>query len=127
VSDKKASEVQHLIQYAFAQGCTVSIYDGMEWSVKKSKDLSECMAVLNDLDEARIRIRKGDEIVAWAYFVAGNDPDEEVADHGDNAWMAVWSNAYRESIGEEPWSTAEDIAALEVADAERKARQEAAR
>lgn len=80
-----------LIDYALAAGATISVWDGEEWGVKRSRDRDEVLELVNDLDEARLRFRNAaGEKIGWAFIVNGNEPDELVADYGITPFMEAW-------------------------------------
>lgn len=88
------NSIIHLIRYAKAQGCVISVNDGGAWAVKKSTNEKEILEAVNSVDEATLLIRKGDHVCGRADIVNGLDNDELVADHTDNAWFQAWSEAY---------------------------------
>jgi hypothetical protein len=83
-----------LVRYALANDCTLSVWDGEEWSTKKSKDYQAIIQDIEGVDEAQIRIRDHDGgAVAWALIIPGLDPDETIADYSVNEWMQAWEMA----------------------------------
>lgn len=90
----RASE--HLVKYALAKGCSVTVDDGGdELALRRSKDAKEIMEAIDAVDESELFIHGPDgKRIAWVLIVLGNDPDEEVADCSDNAFMTAWWEAY---------------------------------
>lgn len=67
----------------------ISVNDGEDWPVKRSRDLDEIMADIGQCDEESIRIRKvdspsGSVSSGNVYFVYGNDGWDVIADHTDS-------------------------------------------
>ena len=84
-----------LVKYALAEDCTVSVWDGEEWQVKKSTKYTDIINAIESVDEAQLRIRNTDnDIVAWAWIIHDTGDDENVADFSDNDFMNDWFNAY---------------------------------
>ena len=83
-----------LVRYALANDCTLSVWDGEEWSTEKSKDYQAIIQDIEGVEEAQIRIRNQDGyVVAWALIIPGLDPDETIADCSVNEWMQSWEMA----------------------------------
>jgi hypothetical protein len=89
----------HLIKYALGQGYTVSVWDGEEWQVKRSKDRDTIIDAVKSVEEAQLRIRDQDgNIVGWALVSAYDlQPEETVMDYGVNEWMESWYKGYCET------------------------------
>lgn len=86
MSPDEAKIIRPIVQRGLDDGCTVSVFDGEEWTVKKSTDRDRIMAALGTTDEDTIRFRDaGGDIVGSVYLVYGNAPDEVVSDCTDNA------------------------------------------
>ncbi len=76
------TEARAIIQRAIAAGYTVSVNDGEEYVIKRSRDCEAIMATLfsTDSDWLLIRNAAGEKIgVIW--FVYGNGPGELAADY----------------------------------------------
>lgn len=86
----------NLVKYALAQGCTLSVWDGEEWQVKRSTGYKAVVEAIESVEEAQLRIRNADGAVIAAALIIpfGLEPDETVADYSDNAWMAAWEAQY---------------------------------
>jgi hypothetical protein len=82
----------NLIKYALRNDCTVSVWDGEEWQVKRSTSLRAIVDAVKSVDEASLRIRDASGAVVAAALVAayGLAPDETVIDHSANEWMDAW-------------------------------------
>jgi hypothetical protein len=94
---------KNLVDYALAQGLVVSVYDGEEWQLKKSKDAKAICEAIESVDEASIIIRDADPFItaytARAYISAyGLGDDETVIDHTANEWMEEWWQQYEQQI-----------------------------
>lgn len=88
-----------LVKTAIKKGYTVSVWDGDEWQVKRSKSLKAIIEAVKSVEEAQLRIRNGDEVVGWARVsVYGVDPEETVIDTSDNAFMNAWSDSYESTL-----------------------------
>ena len=89
----------HLVKTALKHGYTVSVWDGGEWQVKRSKGLKTIIEAVKSVEEAQLRIRNGDEVVGWALVsVYGVDPEETVIDTSDNDFMNAWSDSYESTL-----------------------------
>lgn len=85
--------IDKLICDALDMGCTISVGDGVEYSVKLSTDYTAITREVAACDEMILRIRQGDKHAAF-FFVFGNEPYEVLNDHTDNAFAhALWSGA----------------------------------
>lgn len=79
-----------LVRKALAAGYTVSVFDGMEYPVKRSSDLAEIKCGLFACDEEWLTFRHADGTrVGTAFLVYGNAPDgsEVICDYTDNEVM----------------------------------------
>jgi hypothetical protein len=88
--DREKNAAVVLVRKALAAGYTVSVFDGEEYSVKRSSDLVEIKRELHATDEEWLTFRRADgSRVGTAFLVYGNAPDgsELVCDHTDNAEM----------------------------------------
>lgn len=76
----------------------ISVYDGECWSVKRSTNQREIFTDITAVEEAIIKIRQGDTVIAKAVIIPfGVKPEETVADHNECAFMTEWETAYMES------------------------------
>lgn len=83
---------KHLVKYALSAGCTVSVWDGEEWQIKRSTGYRAIIDAVESVEQAQIRIRDaGGNMMGWASIIPSLDDDETVADHSDNLWMNDWS------------------------------------
>lgn len=68
--------VGQMIKRALDRGWKVSVEDGEEWVVKRSRNYEEIMAATRSTDADNIRFRKDDgEYVGTVYCVYGNGAD----------------------------------------------------
>jgi hypothetical protein len=87
---------KHLVKFALAQNCTVSVWDGEEWQVKRSSSLKAIIEAIESVEEAQITIRdnQGDKL-GWALVSAfGLADDETVIDNTITPFMESWDEAY---------------------------------
>jgi hypothetical protein len=90
---------RNLVEYALGQSLVVSVFDGEEWAVKKSKDAKAIFDAIESVEEANIVIR-GREFRTASVLVSayGLGPDETVIDYTDNEWMEEWWQQYKKQI-----------------------------
>lgn len=82
----ESAVIDCLIRDVLAADCTVSVFDGEEWPVKRSTDYTEITAAIGTTDETIIRVRgmyEGAQAAASFAFVHGNLPSEVLADMTD--------------------------------------------
>lgn len=83
MSPAEAAIIRPIVQRGLDAGYSVSVFDGEEWTVKRSTDRDRIMAALGTTDEDSLRFRQDDEIIGSISLVYGNDPDEVVSDCTD--------------------------------------------
>lgn len=89
----------NLIKYALSQGCTISVWDGEEWQVKRSTSYKAIKDAAESVDESQLRIRdSNDNVVGWALVIPDCtfEPVEYVADHTITPFMSQWDEQYTE-------------------------------
>lgn len=87
----------NLIKYALTQGCTISVWDGEEWQVKRSTSYKDIKDAAESVDESQLRIRDSeDNVVGWALVIPDCtfEPDEYVADYTSTLFMEQWEMQY---------------------------------
>lgn len=92
---------RHLVKHALSKGQRVSVFDGEEWTVKRSNKFGEIVAEIEAVEEAQIRIYPPDApgCNGWALVSAyGLADDETVMDWTDTEWMTEWFEAYEETL-----------------------------
>ena len=91
---------EHLIDYALDFGFTISVWDGEEWQVKRSRDRAAIIEAVESVEEAKLRIRDlADEIVGSALVSAfGLADDETVVDHSVVDFLEAWAEAYEATL-----------------------------
>jgi hypothetical protein len=90
---------KHLIKHCLSMGCTVSVWDGEEWQVKRSTGYKAIIDAIESVEEAQLRIRQKDAVIGWALVSAfGLEDDETVIDHTCTSFMDEWSDIYSETI-----------------------------
>jgi hypothetical protein len=86
-----------LIKYSLRAGCTISVWDGEEWQVKRSTSLRAIIDAVKSVDEAALRVRDQDgNVVAMSATVSayGLAPDETVMDWSVCPFMDQWDAQY---------------------------------
>jgi len=88
---------KHLVKFALKNNCTVSVFDGECWDVKRSTSYKEIIDSINSVELAELRIRQGDEIVGWASVMdaLNFEPDETVIDYTITPFMNAWDESYK--------------------------------
>ena len=81
----ESTVLKSLIRNAIARGYLISVHDGEEWAVVKSKDATAIFEAATATDESNLRFRLiGGEFIGTVYLVFGNSPEELIADYSDN-------------------------------------------
>jgi len=94
---------KHLIKYALANNCLVSVFDGEEWQVSKSSAYKAIVDAVESVEEAQIKIysksdTRGEGYKGWALIIPfGLEDDETVADCSENEFMNTWDAAYNQT------------------------------
>lgn len=93
-----------LIKFALAKGCTISVWDGEEWQVKKSTKQKTIVEAVKSVEEAQLRIRDAaGNMVFWARVSAYDlQPDETVIDWSDNPFGNEWIEQYETAVYGKP-------------------------
>lgn len=91
----KSAYIQ-FVKYALASGATVSVWDGEEWQVKRSKAFKAVIEAIKSVDEAELVIRDAEgNKLAWARVSAyGLEPDETVMDCSVNEFTEQFDQLY---------------------------------
>lgn len=90
---------KHLIKHALSLGCTVSVWDGEEWQVKRSTSYKAIVEAVESVEEAALRIRQKDAIIGSAAVSAfGLEDDETVVDYSISSFMEEWNEIYTSTI-----------------------------
>ena len=81
--------IERLVTDAIAAGFSVSVDDGGETTVDRSRNLDEIMAAVMTTDEDHIFFHQEGRKTAfgWARLIYGNDGWDVIADHTDNEAM----------------------------------------
>jgi hypothetical protein len=80
--------VRTLINRALSRDYTVSVYDGEEFTVKRSRDPAEIIGALATTGGDLLRIRTADGAKVGVIQLVYNGDDTVIADHTDNAETA---------------------------------------
>lgn len=102
MTEGEMTVVARLVDAALRDGYRLSVSDGEEWTVQRSRDASEVLRALGTTDADIIRLWDEDGAThGMFYLVYGNDPDgsEVIADHTDNE---VCEGLYEAAVGV-PW------------------------
>lgn len=91
---------EHLIDYALDFGFTISVWDGEEYQVSRSRDRAAIIEAVESVDQARLRIRDlRDEVVGVAQVSAyGLADDETVMDYTVVDFFEAWAEAYEATL-----------------------------
>ena len=91
---------RHLVKHCLAANCTVSVFDGEIWEVKRATREKQIIDCIESVEEAQLRIRNKDgEVVGWALVSAfGLADDETVVDYTVNEFMNGWETAYEQKL-----------------------------
>lgn len=82
------SVLRGIINRALAKGFTVSLFDGEEWTVRRSRNAQEVIGAMFTVDEETLRFRDAEGVkIGDAFIVHGNSPEEVVCDHTDSDVM----------------------------------------
>ena len=84
----EARIARKIVKDALANGWTVSVYDGEEWTVKSSTDSRAILEAMCSTDSDVLRLRDASgESIGNIWLVWGNDEDV-ISDHSDSEAMA---------------------------------------
>ena len=93
---------KRVVRAAIEAGFTVSLYDGGEWTVKRSRKLSEVVGAMFTVDEERLDIRNAEGgLIGNVWFVYGNDGFDALSDYTATETMERLlsdANKYAESM-----------------------------
>ena len=78
----EARIARKIVADALEKGWTISVWDGEEWTVKRSSDSDRIIGALCSTDSDALRFRDGDTIIGSVSLVWGNDEDV-ISDHTD--------------------------------------------
>lgn len=83
--------VRRVVAELLSQGCELSVYDGEEWTLRKSPHIFEIMAALHTTDADQLRVyHPSFDKAGWISFVYGNEGHEVVSDHSVTEWMVTF-------------------------------------
>ena len=93
---------KRVVRAAIEAGYTVSLYDGGEYTVKRSRKLPEVMRAMMTVDEESLEFRDSEGgLIGTAWFVYGNDGWDALADFTATETMErllLDANKYAESM-----------------------------
>lgn len=94
-AEKKAAAI--LVRICLDKGYYISVSDGEEWVVRRSKAFDEIIDSLGSTDGDFLRLYDSDLHIenhahkGWFELIYGNDPDELVSNHsGTAACDEIW-------------------------------------
>lgn len=87
------AQAETLVRIVLDRGYSVSVNDGMEWVLKRSRDRAAILDALGSTDADTLRIRDNDgESFGSFWLVYGNGPGELISDHTSNPYMnSIWN------------------------------------
>lgn len=89
-----------LIKTGIRHGLSVSVWDGEEWQVKKSRDMRVIVDAVKSVEEARLQFWDDEGDGTWVRVgfadvsAYGLEPEETVMDFSDRPWMNAWSESF---------------------------------
>ena len=84
-----------LVKTALHHGFVVSVFDGEEWSTKKSNQYKVIIDDIEGVEEAQIVIRDAsNKELGWALIIPSLEDDETVADFTITSFMNNWDLNY---------------------------------
>ena len=89
----------HLIKYALARNCTISVDGGGdELDLVNGNQYQQIKDDVEAVDMATMLINKDGKQVGWAsmYLEQGQDPEETVSDFSVTSFMNAWEKEYYE-------------------------------
>ena len=80
---------KQLITFALNKDCTISVWDGEEWQIKRSTSYKDIVEAIESVEQAILTIRdKAGEVVGKAVVsLYGLEPDETVINNSVNAFF----------------------------------------
>jgi len=86
-----------LVKTALHHGFVVSVFDGEEWSTKKSNQYKVIIDDIEGVEEAQIVIRDAsNKELGWALIIPSLADDETVADFTITSFMNNWDLNYNQ-------------------------------
>ena len=92
---------KRVVRAAIEAGFMVSLFNGGDWVVTKSRKLSEVVGAMFTVDEESLMIYADGRAVGVVQFVYGNDGYDAIADHTATIEMETLlsdANKYAESM-----------------------------
>ena len=93
---------KRVVRAAIEAGYTVSLWDGGEWTVKRSSKLPEVIRAMFTVDEESLEFRNAEGgLIGTVWMVYGNDGFDAISDHTATDTMErllVDANKYAESM-----------------------------
>lgn len=93
---KDSAPVRRLVRHLIAQGCTLSIWDGEMWSVKRSASFAELIAELGQCEFQQLRARAQDGEILGSFVLVYNNDGFPISDYSGNDFA---ESAYKVAQG----------------------------
>ncbi len=98
-AEHEITEAAWLVNRILADGHTISVYDGVDWPVKKSRDASVILEGMGSTGEDTLKVRDTDgKSVGTFWLVYGNGPGELIADTTCTDYVEGIFNEYMEAF-----------------------------
>jgi hypothetical protein len=86
----EAQTARKVVKLALARGWAVSLYDGEEWTLKRSTARNAIWSAMASTDADTLRFRDADGVsLGTMSLVYGNGGEDLIADHSDNDAMCA--------------------------------------
>jgi hypothetical protein len=76
--------VRAFVKSALNEGCEISVYDGMDYPLKRSTDEAAIMKAIMSTDEDHLFVWKGGVKIGFVSLVYGNDGWDVICDYSVN-------------------------------------------
>lgn len=99
---KEAMVIRKLLTIALERGLSVSVNDGEEWTVRRSRDFATVFSALRTTDEDRLRFWDGDKQEGDVRLIYGNSGWDVIADYsvgGDVEDLMIEVSRYADGLG----------------------------
>lgn len=99
-SQHERQEAAILVELILDRGYSVSVCDGEDWPLRRSRDKAAILGAMGstDGDVLRLRDENGDRVADFS-LIYGNGPGELVADHTANSYAESLWNAFEARCG----------------------------
>lgn len=89
-----------LLDLGLAKGYSVSVYDGEEWTLNKSKDRAAIIEAMATTDDDRLAFFDGESglRIGWVWLIYGNEEDL-ISDYTDSETMDALVSEVNKELG----------------------------